>query len=447
MNNSFKKAQDLYKDKRVLILGLGINQGGVGATKFMAQVGANVRVTDLKSKEELKNSLDQLKVFSNIDYILGKHRNQDIDWADIIIRNPAIKPGNPYLEYALSHNKTVEMDLGIFVQFISPEKIIGVTGTKGKSTTASLITKALEAGNIPVVFAGNIGKSMFDVLEVVKDDTLVVLELSSFQLQGLVSHQVSPKYSVITNIYPDHLNYHSSMEEYIETKRLIAKFQKNDGFLFLNKDDKITNTLEFIKGLNSQIVYFSADDLPEGFHPKLLGKHNLLNSACALKVAATFNIDLEKAKAAIENFEGIDFRMQLIGEFNGINVYNDTTATSPQAAIWDIMTLSGCILIAGGTNKSLPYKELAKTIDQHAKSVYFLMGDATDQIKKYITKTEKIKGEYNNLETLVRDVLREAKSGDIVLFSPGAASFNLFKNEFDRGRQFNEVVQKLVGTS
>src|SRR3989344_6391525 len=208
---------------KVLIFGLGLNQGGVGAAKFFARQKIQVRVSDLKNKEALKPSLDQLKSY-RIEYILGKHRYQDIDWADLIIKNPAIKPGNPYIKYATKKGKQVETDMGIFLQYVKPSQIIGVTGTKGKSTTVSLIYEVLKKskgvklshleGGLRwhLLFAGNIGKSVLDTIPFIKSDTLVVLELSSFQLQAFRKHRISPKWAIITNIFPDHLNYYQNMK-------------------------------------------------------------------------------------------------------------------------------------------------------------------------------------------------------------------------------------------
>lgn len=445
--NNLDTIKSKYKDKKVLILGLGVNQGGVGSAKFFANAQSRVRVTDLKSKAELQDSLEQLKSFPEIEYTLGEHKESDIDWADLVIRNPAIKPNNKYLQYALNQGKQVEMDLGIFLQFISPEQVIGVTGTKGKSTTSTLIYEALK-DEINVLLAGNIGKSMLDCIPQVTDDkTFVVLELSSFHLQALETHKVSPKWSVITNIYPDHLNYHESMEEYIWTKRKIGEYQKESDYLFLNKNDKDTHTPNFLKGLKGKIKDFSAQDLPATFNPKLPGLHNKDNIACALAVARTFDLDTEKVLAKLKDFEGVEFRMQLISDKGGIKIYNDTTATMPQAAIESIKSLPNSIVIAGGMNKGLSYIEMAKSLDEFAKQVYFLEGDATDELKLHMMGQEKIMGTYNTLQDLLKDAVAEAKSGDIILFTPGATSFNLFQNEFDRGRQFNQVVKNLLSNA
>lgn len=442
------KKNTFYR-KKVLILGLGLNQGGVGSAKFFAEQGAKVRVTDLKSKAELKPSLDQLKNFPDIEYVLGQHRYEDLDWADLIIRNPAIKPDNPYLIYAQKKGKQVEMDMGIFLQYVNPNQIIGITGTKGKSTTASLIYEVLKQSGFDMRLAGNIGQSVFDTLPSVKENTLVVLELSSFQLEAFGKHQVSPKWAVITNIYEDHLNYYGSMEEYIKAKRYIAQFQTKDNFLFLRKDDKITNNPDFLKSLKGQVSYFSYQDLPENFRPKLPGEHNLTNFAAALSVLNIFQVDRNQALKVMEEFAGVEFRLQLIKTWKGVKIYNDSAATNPSATIQALKSLPNSILICGGVNKNLDYRELAQAINQYAKEVYFLEGDASEEIKKQIPhfarggrsgQNPKLRGEYNNLEKLMEDLKPILKPGNIVLFSPGAASFNLFQNEFDRGRKFNQTI-------
>lgn len=445
--------QNAFAGRKVLVFGLGLNQGGVGSAKFFAKLGAIVRVTDLKTKEALQPSIDALKDFPDIEYILGEHRNEDIDWADLIIKNPGVKPSNPYIEYAKNKGKQVELDVGIFLQHINPAQIIGITGTKGKSTTSSLVYEVLKAAGKKVVLAGNIGKSVLDTIGIIEPNMLVVLELSSFQLEAFETHHIAPKWAVITNIYPDHLNYYNTMEDYIQAKKIIAKYQTKEDFLFLRKNDPLTTRPNFLQGINSKIDYFSKEELPMDFHPKLIGDHNLENIAAALKIGEAFNIDHQLILTTLANFTGVEFRLQLIREINGVKIYNDTTATTPDATIQALKALSairaskdkspngGIILIAGGMNKNMPYEELSKAIDQYSKTVLFLAGDATDEIK-YRLSADKIKGTYDSLELLMQDIKGLIKSGDLVLFSPGATSFNMFQNEFDRGRKFNQAVEK-----
>lgn len=428
-----------------------MNQGGLGAAKFFAKNGAQLLVTDLKTVDQLKESLDQLKEFNNINYRLGEHKYEDIDWADIIIRNQALKPDNPYRVYAQNSGKIVETDVGIFLQFVKPKQLICITGTKGKSTTSTLIYEVLKETS-HIIFAGNIGKSVLDTIPFIKPETWIVLEISSFQLEAFKQHKISPKYAVITNIYPDHLNYYGSMEKYIESKRAIAKYQNEDELLFLRKGDPITSKPKFLKGLKGKVIFFSKEDLPKDFKPVLPGEHNRENMAAALAVCKTLGISEKQALDVMEKFAGVEFRLQLIKEWKGIKIYNDTAATGPDAGIQALKALPNSIVIAGGVNKNLPYDHYAKELAKSAKEIFFLEGDATDEILQQLSvvshqSSEKIHGPSNNLEKLLKDVKKVAKKGDVILFSPAAVSFNLFQNEFDRGRKFNALVDKIFNQS
>ncbi len=433
-----------FKDKKVLIFGLGLNQGGVGSAKFFTSQDAKVKVTDLKNADVLKPSIDQLKNFP-IEYTLGEHKNEDIDWADLIIKNPGVKPGNSYIEYAKNQGKQVEQDMGIFLEFVKHHQIIGVTGTKGKSTTASLIYEVLKKSGKKVVLAGNIGTSVLDTIPFVDEDTLVVLEISSFQLEAFDTHKFSPKWAVITNITPDHLNYYSTMEEYINAKKIIGKYQTENDFLFLRKDDPITTTPEFLNGLKGQIISFSKDNLPKELNPLLMGEHNLENISATYEIGKVFRINLKLQLSSLATFKGVPFRMELIKIWEGISIYNDTCASSPEAGIKAIETFPDSILICGGMNKGMNYIKYAEIVDKEVKKVFFLEGDSTDEIKKLIKNKVLIAGVYNDLEKLLTDIKELAKSDDVILFSPAATSFNLFQNEFDRGRKFNAAVEKVFG--
>ena len=401
-------------------------------------------MTDLKNADILKSSLDELKNFPNISYILGEHKNEDIDWADLIIKNPAVKPGNEYIEYAHKTGKQVEQDMGIFLQFVKPSQIVGITGTKGKSTTASLIYEVLKNTNKDIIFAGNIGKSVLDAIEFINNKTVVILEISSFQLEAFHDKKVSPKYALITNITPDHLNYYQTMDQYINAKKVIGRYQTKDDLLFIRKDDPVINQ-DFIKEFKGKIIYFSKDDLPKNFNPALAGKHNLENMAAALAVSKTFNVPQNNALKTLASFSGVPFRLELIKVWRGVKIINDTTATGPDAGIQALKTFPGCILICGGMNKNMPYGEYAKAVIKYAKKVFFLTGDSTTEIKKLMENKDLIAGTYNDLEKLLLDVKEVIQDGDTILFSPAATSFNLFQNEFDRGRQFNQAVERVFG--
>lgn len=439
-----------YKNKKVLILGLGLNEGGVGSAKFFALKGAQVLVTDLRDEETLKPSTDKLKEFHNIEYHLGSHSKEDIDWADLIIKNQAIKPTNPFLTYAREKGKEIKTDITIFLEYVKPYQIIGVTGTKGKSTTSSLIYEVLKEAKKNVILCGNIGKSVLDSIDLIEETTHVVMEISSFQLESFDDLKISPKYSVITNIYPDHLNYYASMEDYIQSKKLIAKHQTLEDYLFINKQDETITSEEFLKGIISKTVLYSPADLPKDFKPSLEGAYNLSNFAAALAVSKALRIEEETAIKALENFQGVEFRLQLVKDWNEIKFYNNTTATAPEPAIESLKTFPGCILIAGGMNKGLKYKEFAQAIATYAKDVYLLEGDATDLILKHLEEDPAAVAQqhpvFGNFHDLIHVLKKNVKPGDIVLLSPGATSFNLFQNEFDRGRKFNQALEDIFST-
>ncbi|MBI2314665.1 UDP-N-acetylmuramate--L-alanine ligase [Candidatus Daviesbacteria bacterium] len=449
-------ARKLVKQK-VLVFGLGLNQGGVGVAKFFAQNGAEVRITDLKTEKDLQASLDKLKEFKNISYTLGGHTFEDIDWADLIIKNPAVKPENKYIGYVLEKDKEVETDFSIFLQYADQKKIIAITGTKGKTTTASLIYEVLKAANEQAVLAGNIGRSILDTLPYLDKNPWIIVEISSFQLQALAEKNFAPKIAVITNIYPDHLNWHFSMEEYIEAKKIIAEYQTKEDFLFIRGGNVMVDKPDFLKGLKAKIIRFSKNDLPAGLQPNLLGEHNLENIAAAYSIGKVLSVNSNLLLKSLTQFKGVPFRIELIKEWYGVKIYNDTTATSPEAGIQAIKTLSKLhshigsgklVLICGGMNKKMDYKKYAEEVIKNVQQVFFLEGDATEEIIKRIQNLEfrvQNGGIYNNIEKLLQDVKKEVKPGDTILFSPAATSFNLFQNEFDRGRQFNKAVEKVFG--
>ncbi len=449
-----------FKDKKVLIMGLGINGGGLGSTKFFAKAGADVRVTDMMNAEFLKSSMDELKEFSNIEYFLSGYRFEDFEWADIIIKNPSVKPEDEYIAFAKEKNKQIETDVSIFLQFVDRKNVLGITGTKGKSTTSTLTAHILKKvlGEEKVLLAGNIGKSMLDVIPFLSDDSIVILELSSFQLMIFQQNKLSVHRAAVTNIYPDHLNYHGTMEEYIKAKRSIAAYQSEDDLLFIRKSDDVTSSGSFLEGLKAKVEYSEVswildqvqDDPTSprlrgaGVLPEILqSTHNLENFAQAAKIAESFGVSVEQAIEAVQDFKGVEFRQQLIKTWNGIKIINDTTATTPNAAVVAVKTYPDCILIAGGMDKGLPYEELAQAFDQYPKAIYFIEGSATDKLKELMKEQEKIRGTWNNFEEILEQVKKAAIEGDTVIFSPGGTSFNFFKNEFDRGRKFNASVEKV----
>jgi UDP-N-acetylmuramoylalanine--D-glutamate ligase len=436
----FKK---LFKNKKVLIMGLGLHGGGVGVAKFFCKQGADVLVTDLKTKEQLKESLDKLKNLPagrQVKYTLGKHEEADFLWADLILKNPDVPSTSPYLEIARKNKIPIETDVSLFFK-LSGAFIIGVTGTKGKTTTASLIYHLLKPKFKRMFLAGNIGVSPLELLEKVKKGDKVVLELSSFELEGLTQ---SPNIAVITNIMPDHLNRYGTMEEYIESKKIIFKYQKPKDVLVLNGNDSIVR--QFAKKAPGKVVFFLTPKATEGF--KLLGEHNLANLSAAIEVAKLLKVAPKDIEKSLKTFKGVPNRQEFIREVAGVKYFNDTTATMPDATITAVNTFlesfpdSRLILICGGQNKGLKYNELAKILRERVDELIMLPGTASDKIKEGLRGYTRMH-EVSSMQEAVKKAEKLSKRGDVVILSPAAASFNLFKNEFDRGRQFVEAVKSL----
>jgi len=448
-----------FRNKKVTVMGLGIVGGGVGTVKFLTRIGAKVLVTDLKTKKDLESSLKKIKRLP-VKLILGRHRAKDFIDTDLIIKNPAVPDNSPYLKIAKKNGVPVETDVGIFFELCSAP-IIGVTGTKGKSTVVTLIYHFLKSKYPNVILAGNIGTSPLGSLKKINKNSKVVLELSSWQLEGLKSHKKNPQVALITNIYPDHLNRYKNLKEYINSKKIIFLFQKPKDILFLNYDDKILR--KFSKLAKSKFYFFSRKKIPKDLkmiikNLKLAGEHNISNILAAFSVAKLYKVPSKSIKKILKKFRGLPWRQEFIREIKDVKYFNDTTATMPEATTAAIKTFSQkfpkskIILIAGGEDKKLNYKNLTKEILKKVKHLILFSGTASDKIKKELLAEKSssqtrplltITANINLMEKAVEKASELARRGDIVLLSPATASFNLFKNEFDRGEQFNKALRKL----
>lgn len=460
-----------FKNKRITVFGLGLLGGGLGVVKFLSKHGAKkIIVTDIKNKKELKSSVDKLKGIKNIEFVLGYHRIDDFTKVDMVIKNPGIPWDNKYIKQALAKKIPVEMDSSLFFR-LCKNKIIGVTGTKGKTTTASMTFDILKnAGKSPVMVG--VGRtSVLDKLEDLKKNSIVVFELSSWRLSALARSKTSPHIAVFCNIFPDHLNYYGNMIEYLNDKKNIFLYQKPKDWIVFNGDDE--NLLEFIPGIKSQIIEVSFKETTKGqtvffkngniylndgidarklVSQKSLGlyrKHNLYNIMAAVAACFAYGVSFEKIKKAVLNTNVISHRLEFVKEVGGIKYYNDSAATVPQAAIAAINSFKEpVILVAGGSDKKLDFSALGKVISEKVKGVVFLKGNATDklisEIKKNLPERDHARFEImNSMSKAVEFATRSADEGDIVLLSPGAASFGIFANEFDRGDQFKKSVRRL----
>jgi len=458
------------KDKRVLVMGLGVHGGGLGVAAWLVKQGARVTVTDLKRAEELQPSLDALRGLP-IEYVLGEHREQDFASADLVVRNPGVPRESKWLQFAQERGVPVEMEMSLFVERLprGAAQVIGITGTKGKTTTTLMAGAILEEANPKTVVAGNLRVSALELLDQIDAETPVVLELSSWQLEAFVPHQVSPHIAAITNISADHLNRYRDIDDYAEAKATIFHYQQPGDFIVLNFDNKLLT--RFSPRAFGQVVWTSATRaLKEGafrdgsalvwqwsgVRQKIIdvkdlrvpGAHNVENALTAMALASIWGATPEQIAGALAEFRGVEHRQELVREIDGVRYINDTTATAPAAAIAAIETFapSGIVLIAGGADKSLDFSEMAREIAAKVRYLILLEGSATDKLAGAVQAAgakEIIAGRFDNLQTAVERARSIARAGEIVLLSPGCASFGMFANEFERGDQFKRIVSQL----
>lgn len=442
MESSDIKAQ--FAGKKITLMGLGLLGRGVGDAEFFAEAGAELIVTDLKTKDELAPSLARLERFPTITYHLGGHTMEDFEGRDLIIRAPNAPLDSPYLAHARGLGIPVAMDASLFAK-LSGATVVGITGTRGKSTTTHLIYEiAKAAGKNPGLGGNERDVATLNLLRGVAPGDLVILELDSWQLQGFEEASISPHIAVWTNFMPDHMNYYKGdMERYFRDKAAIARFQK--------KGDIFITTSEIKKSVEAQFGSLKGTCITDATIPKtwniaLVGKHNRTNAAYAVAVARALGIPDEIAKTVLEKFNGLPGRLEYLGEKKGIAFYNDSNSTTPEATIAALAALvpqnKPIALIAGGSDKELPFEALADYIPKTVKHLILFKGKATDKLLKVLPP------DYNativlNMKDAFAAALAAAQPGDIILLSPGATSFGIFKNEYDRGDQFALAVRGL----
>lgn len=454
------------RNKKITIMGLGLHGGGFGVTKWLAQQGAKVLVTDLKTRKQLQSTIKKLTKY-RIKYVLGKHRASDFENADIIIKNPGVPKESKYLAIARKKGIPIETDMSLFFR-LCPAPIIGITGTKGKSTLTTILYQIFKTAGRKPVMAGNIRISPLEVLRKIKKTTPVILELSSWQLEDMEHLKISPPIAVITNIMADHLNRYKNMAEYIKAKQLIFQYQKPDDYIILNRDNPITKKLG--QEIKSHRFWFSLKYFPEengsfikngwltfrmnGRETKIMsvknikisGQHNLNHVLAAVIVSMMNKIKPRIINKAVQNFKGVPGRLELIREYKSRKFYNDTTATIPEATFVALDSFKQkVILIAGGADKKLNFRKLSEKIKQKVKFLILLKGTATDKLIKALGKvlSSKFIIQCSSMQEAVKQAWKNSKESDVVLLSPGAASFGIFVNEFDRGDQFNLCVKKI----
>ncbi len=444
-------------------MGLGLHGGGLASAIFFAEQGAQVTVTDLRSEDILQPALEKLRPFS-ISYTLGRHEEKDFSHADIVIKNPAVPPNSPFLKIA----KRVETDISIFLS-LNKRPVIAVTGSKGKSTTVSAIYQGMVKALPEVKLGGNITVSplTFAADCMTESSVPVILELSSWQLADLGGKGLlKPETAVITNIMPDHQNRYSSIEAYAADKKLIYHDIPPSGYLVCNFDDSYGRI--FAREARCRILFVSRSPLPvtidglylkdgagylqqEGESEKILpadirlaGEHNKINLLFAAAAMYRGGMSPGFIGTALAEFRGIPHRMEKVAVINGTTWYNDSAATIPQATAAAVQSIPApSRLICGGTDKALQFDGFTEAL-KIPRMIYLLSGTATDRMKTLLEAEHlRYRGPFNSLESVVTAVHTDSLPGESVLFSPGATSFGMFLNEFDRGDRYRDMVLQL----
>ena len=455
-----------FENKKVLVFGLGFNDGGLGMVEYFLKHGALVTITDGKTEEQLSEPLKKLDKYKDkLILHLGGQIKDDFLQNDIVIRNPAIKPNNEYIKIAKDAGKQVEMEMSFFHKNTSCP-IIGITGTRGKSTTTTLIYEFLKRKYEEKIFlGGNIGKSAVRELDNLTLENIAVLELSSFHLDEMGNGKVSPHVAVMTNIYTDHQDWHGSMDEYINAKKNIYRYQESDDYLVLNIDNDITK--EFVNDSKSKVITYSLLDPSSTYYMNdemeifennkkifkideliLQGKHNRYNILCAVATAKIYDIGNEMILEVLKEFKGVHGRQELVRELNGIKFYNDTTATSVEAinAMFETFgekNRGKIVMIAGGVDKGLDYTKVVEDMKKYLKGLVLLDGTASEKIYEYMKEFLELYKYYDDFNKAIQKAYDIAESGDMVILCPGASSFNMFLNEFDRGDKYVKYVNLL----
>ena len=444
ISSVYKKLKQKYSGKRVLLIGLGLLGGGLGISQFFSKLGAYVTITDKKTEKQLLSSIRKLKNFKNVNFHLGGHHLDDFIKADIIFKGPSVPWDLPEIIAAQKKGVPIEMEMAFVAKYF-PGKIIGITGTRGKSTTTSMIDSLLKEFKDEVFLGGGLpGISTVEYLKIASENSWLVAELSSWSLSGFHRSKISPHIAVFTSFYPDHLNYYQNLEDYFYDKAAIFLYQKKDDFLIAN--EKLKSKIEKYSSLGKKI-YFKKNDFLQKLN-FLIGDHNLENAAACLKVAKILNLSEEKAVKIIKNFSGLPFRLKKVKEKNGVLFINDTTSTTPMATekAIDAFSQKKIILILGGNSKNLPFDALVKKLERVEK-IILLNGSFTKEIIPILIQKYKNKcvRPFDNLKEAVEEAYKSGLSFKeaVVLFSPGATSFSMFKNEFHRGEEFNKIVSKL----
>lgn len=448
------------KNKKILLVGLA--KTGVSTIKHLDKLGANIVVNDIKDKSKLVEILDELKDLSNVEYTLGYHP-EDVNDIDLAVVSPGVPLDLPFIINLKEKNIEIIGEVELAYRLSKDPMIIGITGTNGKTTTTSLVGEIFKTANRDTYIVGNIGNPVIDTVDTADNNSVLVTELSSFQLESISFFK--PNVSAILNITEDHLNRHHTIENYIEAKARIFMNQNNEDFCILNYDDLAVR--ELAKSCNGKVIFFSRLEKIDGgiyldennnividIDKKIIlinkeelslpGNHNLENSMAAVAIAYVSNVSLDVIKEVLKTFGGVEHRQEFVRNINDIVFVNDSKATNPDSTIKAIQSYKNpIILIAGGMDKQSSFDELLEIAKENVRALV-LLGETASGIEqcaknKGFTDIHVVK----NMKEAVNISYNIANSGDVVLLSPACASWDMYKNFEVRGKDFKDNVNNL----
>ncbi len=444
-------------NKRVLVVGLG--KSGVASALFLKEHGAQVTVSDTKSGNELRNEIPVL-LDHGITVETGGHGERTFRGQDLIVVSPGVPVDAPLLVQARSQGEPVIGEVELAAQFL-PGRIVAITGSNGKTTTTTLAGEILTAGGLPTLVGGNIGTPAISLAGRATVQSVIVLEVSSFQLETIQTFH--PKIAVVLNVTPDHLDRHRTLEKYIDAKARIFENQRGDDFAVLNADDPTCVSLA--RRTRAKVFWFSRQkEVQEGAWVRegailfrnvdrqheimlaseipLKGAHNLENVLAAVCAGALMGCAAEKIRQAVHEFKAVEHRLEFVATIRGVDYYNDSKATNVDATIKALESFPANIhLILGGKDKGSDYSVLNDLLKKRVKHVYTI-GAAAAKIKSQIKNVEVVHAE--TLDNAVRKAAAAATAGDVVLLAPACASFDQFKSYEERGKLFKEMVRNLA---
>lgn len=455
MKKDFYEFKEFIKDKETAVVGIGVSN--IPLIRFLLKLGAKVSAFDKKNEEELGEIVKEFKE-KGVKLILGENYLENLNGYEVIFKTPSMRIDAPYFKRAMENGTYITSEMEEFVRYC-PAKIYGVTGSDGKTTTTTLIYNILKEEGYKTWVGGNIGTPLFSRIEEINPKDKVVLELSSFQLMTM---NVSPEVSIVTNLSPNHLDMHKDMQEYIDAKKNIYLFQDKKDVLIVNADNEITSSMateakgsvlkfsvkEAIKEgsyYKDGLLYLSDKEVCKAEDIVIKGMHNVENylaAFCALKE----DVSIETMKKVALTFKGVEHRIEFVKEIRGVKYYNSSIASSPSRTLADIKVFGKpVILIAGGYDKHIPFEPLAEEGFPYIKKLV-LLGDTKNKIRAAFEKV-KVEKELklpiimaDTFEDAVNKAKLEAEENDVVLLAPACASFDMFVNFEVRGNRFKEIV-------